>query len=544
MSFCTTLVDEWARAGVTDAVVAPGSRSTPLVVALAGDPRLRTHIVLDERSAAFTALGLALASGRPTVLACTSGTAGTHFHGAVVEAHQAGVPLIVCTADRPPELQDVGAPQTIVQVGLYGGAVRWSANPGVADAATADAWRSLAARAVCEATGPTPGPVHLNLMFREPLIDDDDGPDPVGRSDGQPWHRSGTEPVVARRDARLEALLEASTRPLLIVGDRAPASLEVHDVPVLGDHRGPITGTVAHWDALLRDDRFAASHEPDLVIRAGAPPASKVLARWLAVLDVPQVALLPAGRWVDPSHDADLVLSGEIAAAIHGEAGWADAWVGAGVLAGVAIDEVLDAHPTPTEPGVARAVLASRAAGSTMVVSSSMPVRDLEWFGTPRTDVRVLANRGANGIDGVTSTALGVSLTGAPTTLLIGDLAFLHDAGALLGLRTRGVDLTIVVVDNDGGGIFSFLPQRGVLDDERFEQLFGTPHGVDLAALATVHGLSATVVERPDELAPALDAAAAATGVRLVVVRTDRHANVGVHDALVAAVAAAIQPPR
>lgn len=212
MSFCTTLVDEWARAGVTDAVVAPGSRSTPLVVALADDPRLRTHVVLDERSAAFTALGLALASGRPTVLACTSGTAGTHFHGAVVEAHHAGVPLIVCTADRPPELQDVGAPQTVDQVGLYGGAVRWSADPGVADAATAGTWRSLAARAVCEATGPTPGPVHLNLMFREPLIDGDDAPDPAGRAGGQPWHRSGSDPVDAHRDARLDALLAASDR--------------------------------------------------------------------------------------------------------------------------------------------------------------------------------------------------------------------------------------------------------------------------------------------------------------------------------------------
>lgn len=542
MSFCATLVDEWSRAGVCDAVVAPGSRSTPLTVALATDARFRVHVILDERCAAFTALGLALASGAPTVLVCTSGTAATHFHGAIVEASLAAVPLIVCTADRPPELRDVGAPQTIDQVGLFGGAVRWAADVGVADPAGAGTWRSLASRAFIEATGARPGPVHLNLMFREPLLEGTDDPNPPGRPDGRPWHTAANPSSAPSSDDRLAAVLTEAQRPLVIAGDGAPPTLHCEGVPVLGDHRGPITGTVAHWDLLLRDSSFRATVHPDLIVRAGTPPASKVLASWLDDLDVRQIVLLSDGRWVDPSHRADWFVRGPVEATITAPPAWLAQWVDAAGRASDALDEMLATSPEPTEPGVARALLATRPSGSTLVVSSSMPIRDLEWFGTPRADVRVLANRGANGIDGVVSTALGVALTGASTTLLIGDLAFLHDIGALLGLARRDVDLTIVVVDNDGGGIFSFLPQHDALDAARFEQLFGTPHGLDLASLASVHGIAAAVVDRAEQLPTALDSAGRREGVRIVLVRTDRRRNVACHDELVTAVGRAIQP--
>lgn len=536
VAFCRTLVDEWVRAGITDAFVAPGSRSTPLAVAVAD--ALRTHVILDERSAAFAGLGLALASGRPTVLVCTSGTAAAEFHAAVVEASQAFVPLIVCTADRPPELWGVGAPQTIDQVGLYGTAVRWFHTAGTPDPATAPTWRALAARAVIEATRTPAGPVHLNLPFREPLLAGSDLALPPGRGDGSPWTR---RPLPRDPGSSPRAVVDAcgaAVRPIVVTGEHGAAHLATGSVPVLGDHRGPHPGNVAHWDLLLRDPGFAADHRPDLVIRTGTPPASKALTRWLADLDVPVVALTPGAAWIDPHHDTTLVADADIALEVTGEPGWVAAWQEHGRLAGRAIDDVLATHDRITEPGVARHLLATRLGGSTLVTSSSMPIRDLESFAHPRDDVRVLANRGANGIDGVTSTALGVALGGTPTTLAIGDLALLHDAGALNDLASRDVDLTIVVIDNTGGGIFSFLPQHDELDHARFDQLFGTPHTTDIAALLDAHRIPRRRVSARTELPAALEWANARTGVRAVLVTSDREANLAIHDELVAAVRA------
>jgi len=538
LAFSRTLVDEWRRAGITDAYLSPGSRSTPLAVALA--ERLDVHVILDERCAAFSALGTALASGRPSIVACTSGTAGTHFHAAVVEASQAGIPFIVCTADRPAELHDIAAAQTTDQRNLYGNAVRWFADPGAPDAATASTWRSLAARAVAEATGYRPGPVHLNLAFKEPFLDDDTTHGPPGRADGGPWHRTSGRPAPVEPPADVRAACAQAVRPLVISGHGAPACVTLDGVPVLSDHRGPLTGTVAHWDLLLRDPGFTASHTPDLVVRAGMPPASKALAQWLARLDAPQIVLAPGSRWTDPTRSATWMLTAPTNLTLTGEVGWADAWGSAAEMAGGAIDTVLAAHDEATEPGVARQLFATLAEGTTLVVSSSMPIRDLESFAAPRGDVRVLANRGVNGIDGVTSTALGVALTGAPTTLLIGDLALLHDQGALTGLAARAVDLHLVVVDNHGGGIFSFLPQAGLLDAARFEQLFGTPQAVDLEALLGVHGIDCVVVATATELDRALAAPRRRPGVRATVVRTDRCANTAVHDELAGAVAVAL----
>ena len=378
MSFCRVLVDEWVRAGVTHAVVAPGSRSTPLAVAVS--ERLDTTVILDERSASFTALGIGLATGRPAVLVCTSGTAATHFHGAVVEASQANVPLIVCTADRPVELQDVGAPQTIDQDRLYGTAVRWFAAPGVPEETRPQTWRSLASRAVAVATGDRPGPVHLNLAFREPLLEDDDGFETTGRRDGAPWHRTLAAPAVRQAPPALTELCAHASRPLVVTGHLAPPGLGLVGVPVLSDHRGPLTGNVAHWDLLLRDDDFRHAHRPDLVIRAGMPPASKILANWLADLDVPRIALVPPGRWIDPDHRADWVIDGPVELALEGEEGWLASWQNAAARAGGALTTAFTTQAEVSEPAVAARVAATRPAGSTLVVSSSMPVRDLESF--------------------------------------------------------------------------------------------------------------------------------------------------------------------
>lgn len=548
-TFVATLVDEWARGGVRHAVVCPGSRSTPLALALAADDRLTVHVHHDERSAGFLALGIGQATGVPAVVLTTSGTAAVELHPAVVEASYGRVPLLACTADRPPELHHVGAPQTVDQAHVFGRAVRWFAEPGVADEAVAGTWRSLAARALLEATGSPPGPVHLNLAFRDPLVADP-GPLPGGRAGGAPWHAAERATGAGAVD------LPDTERGVIVAGGRgadAASVLALADAtgwPVLADPRSGcrVPGTVGAADALLRTP-FADAHRPDVVVRLGEPPASKVLGEWLARSGARQLAVERDGTWFDPDRTASTVVTADPSAWCRaaaerprrGATEWTGSWLAAEAAARDAVDRTLAAHREVTEPGMARRLLADLPDGATLLVSSSMPVRDLEWYGAPRTGVRVLANRGANGIDGVVSTAVGVAAAGdGPTALLIGDVAFLHDTNGLLGLAERGLDLTIVVVDNRGGGIFSFLPQARSLPGDRFERLFGTPHGVDVAALAAAHGLAALRAHDAEGYAAALAATLATGGTQVVVGRTDRSANVAVHDEVHAAVAAAV----
>ena len=534
-TFCATLVDEWVRCGLTDAVVCPGSRSTPLTLALAADDRVRIHVHHDERSGSFLALGLAAAAGRPVVVVTTSGTAVVQLHAAAVEADLAGVPLILCTADRPPELRDVAAPQTVDQTHLFGRSVRFFTDPGVPDPAQSSTWRSLAGRVWAEATAEWPGPVQLNLPFREPLVGVV-GELPPGRGDG-PWHQRLT---AARVAPVLDPELSRS-RGIVIAGrgtaDPTAVAALAEDLgwPLLADPSSRCSGatSVQGFDPLLRT-AFADRARPDVVIRSGGLPASKVLAQWLDASDHDDIVIAPAGWWPDPSRAAAVLLDAVPTVPDDHEPveEWAEVWRAAAAAVGDAIDAVLVAAPL-SEPAVARRLTRTLPPGAVLVASSSMPVRDLEWFGVIRSDLRVIANRGANGIDGVVSTAVGAALVGAKTTLLIGDVAFLHDSNGLLGLAGRDVDLTIVVLDNDGGGIFSFLPQRTQLPPERFEHLFGTPHGLDLVALARAYGVEAAEVGDVAELAWR-------PGVRVVVVRTDRDENVTLHGRLADAAVRAV----
>jgi 2-succinyl-5-enolpyruvyl-6-hydroxy-3-cyclohexene-1-carboxylate synthase len=547
-TFCVTLVDEWVRAGVRHAVVAPGSRSTPMALALANDDRLSVHVHHDERAAAFLALGIGVASGVPAIVLTTSGTAAAELHPAVAEASYGRVPMLVVTADRPAELQSVGAAQTIDQTHLFGRSVRWFAAPGVPDAAAAPTWRSLASQAHHESVGVVPGPVHLNLAFREPLVGEAGEP-PPGRPGGAPWH-GAPSPVGVVAPMALPG-----GRGVIVaggdVGDPA-AVLDLGDRlgwPVLADPRSgcrvPGPTSVGAFDALLRHERFAASHRPDVIVRLGDPPASKALVAWMTTSGARQYAV--GTGWADPQRDADVVVRARPDDWCRGATGtaadpsWRREWTEADAAAQRAIDGVLAAHHEATDPYVARSVMAS-AAGS-LVVASSMPVRDVEWFAAPRIGLRVHANRGANGIDGVVSTAVGVALGSAtPTVLLIGDVAFLHDANGLLGAAARGVDLTVVVVDNDGGGIFEFLPQASSVPRERFEQLFGTPHGVDPLLVALAHGVVGVSVTDGRHVGPVVAGSAREGGVRLVRVQTERRANVAVHDEIHRAVTAALGP--
>ncbi|MSO79097.1 MAG: 2-succinyl-5-enolpyruvyl-6-hydroxy-3-cyclohexene-1-carboxylic-acid synthase [Acidimicrobiia bacterium] len=556
-------VDELARAGVTDACVAPGSRSTPLALALAHDERIRVHVHLDERSAAFFALGTARMSGRPAAVLTTSGTAASNLHPAVLEAHHGRVPLLVLTADRPPELRDTGAGQTVDQQGLFGRALRWEADPGPPeDRADAGAhWRSVAARAVAHTLGPPAGPVHINLPFREPLVPTGAELVPApGRSDGRPW----TDVVVPERqpdDAMVErvaAAVRANAKGVLLAGWGArvtPATgvrfAAAAGWPVFAD---PISGlrtgdhAVSTYDALLRIDGVGASRRPDLALRIGAPHTSKAATHWLA-FEVRQWMIDPDGAWLDPRRaaeasfacDAELLLSGvaDVLGPAPLSSAWLDEWMDVEARARRALDDLLDGWADPFEGRVARDLVAGLPDGANLAVASSMPVRDVESFAAPRDGLRLLANRGVNGIDGFTSTVLGAAaMTDGLTVALLGDLCFLHDSNGLLGAANRGIDATLVVVDNDGGGIFSFLPQAD--DRENFETLFGTPHGIDLAAVAAVHGVPCVTVEKANALLPAVEDAIGNGGVRMVLVRTDRAENVARHREAWAAVARAV----
>jgi 2-succinyl-5-enolpyruvyl-6-hydroxy-3-cyclohexene-1-carboxylate synthase len=578
-AFCAVLVDEWARAGVTDAVIAPGSRSTPLLVALDSEARIRIHVVLDERAAGFLALGLGLATRRPAVVATTSGTASAELHAAVIEAFQAGVPLLAVTTDRPPELHLVGAPQTIEQEGLFGSAVRWEVSPGVADLAGAGSWRSTASRCVAETlgsgSGRTPGPVHLNLAFREPLLGTASRVQaPPGRPGGAPWHDcrpARTGPVSREAVDLLRG--HAGGRGLVVAGagsgeaDVVLQAAALLSWPVLADVRSgcrvpssPEAPVIAAADALLRIPSCAA-WRPEIVLRIGAPWASKVLNGWLGGLppEVPQVLVDPGGDWRDPERTASHVVSADpdtLLSAVSevvagrsrsplraGPGGWSWQWSTAEAAAQAALGAQLapGAPFSMSEPAVARAVLAGLPEGAQLLTSSSMPVRDVEWYGAGRRGVEVVANRGANGIDGVVSTATGLALAdGRPTVALVGDLAFLYDAGALIWLRERDVSLTIVVVDNDGGGIFSFLPQAGALEPDRFERYWGTPHRLDIAAVAAAYGIEALALADRGAL-DTLVSDCSKPGVRVGVVRSDRLVNVDVHDQLNRAVEAAVK---
>jgi 2-succinyl-5-enolpyruvyl-6-hydroxy-3-cyclohexene-1-carboxylate synthase len=545
-TFCAALVDEWVRHGLRHAVLAPGSRSTPMALALADRDDVELHIFHDERSASFAALGVALGSGVPAALLCTSGTAATHFHAAVVEAHQSGVPMVVLTADRPPELHGVGAPQTIEQTNLYGAAVRMFHDPGVAADEHRATWRSIASTAWNQATGNKSGPVHLNLPFREPLVG------VVGELPAAGLVDLVSPPLIDIDE--LVGLLDRS-RGVIVAGNGVDEPRSVQALadatgwPVLADPRSGcqmLDAAVVRFDAILRHVQFAGDHRPDVVVQLGMPPASKVLAQWLAASGAAHVAVSPVGLVSDPNllgarqvHAPIGALCAQLAAKAPDSAGsgWIEEWVDADRVARAALDAALVAEHSLSEPGTARAITANMPAGGHLVVASSMPVRDVEWFGTPRSDVTVHSNRGANGIDGVMATAIGVAIgSGAPTAVLLGDVAFCHDMSSLTALPMRELDLTIVVTDNDGGAIFSFLPQATTLSMDRFEQLFGTPHGTDIVEVARALGLRAYVAETADVLAAGFDE----PDTCVVRIASNRKENVDVHTALNAAVVAAL----
>ncbi|MCW2700062.1 MAG: menD [Blastococcus sp.] len=546
-AFGRVLVDELVRGGVTDAVLSPGSRSAPVALALAAaerDGRLRLHVRIDERTAAFLALGLAKASGLPVPVLTTSGTAAAHLHAAVLEADASGVPLLALTADRPPELRATGANQTVEQPGLYGGAVRWSADVGVPEAGREEAqnryWRSLVAKALVLARGTLsadPGPVHLNLALREPLLPDD-GPGPLqspwaGRPGGNPW-------TVVRATPRPTS--RATARPqrtLVVAGDGPPSRGRViaddaaaFGVPVVAEpSSGSWTEQAIRSGALLLGvPGWLATHRPERVIVVGRPTLSRPVATLLADPSVEVETAVLTPRWPDAGRSSASVGVGLDAGVGEGDSidgGWLAEWRAAADRVATAVDAVLDAAPGLSAARLARDVVRGLPPGALLVLGSSTPVRDVDRLAVPRSDLRIVANRGVAGIDGTISTAVGAALAharagGAPAFALMGDLTFLHDlTGLLAGEGEQVPDLTVVVPDNDGGGIFAQLESGADRHARDYRRVFGTPHGRDLVAVAQSLGWAASQVSAPADLAGALMLG----GPRVVVVRTDQRAE-------------------
>ena len=557
-------VDELVRCGLREACTSPGSRSTPLVLSLVRDERIRSTSHIDERCGGFFALGLAKAGGVPVALACTSGTAVANYAPAVIEAYEARVPLIVLTADRPPELRGVGAGQTIDQVKLYGSAAKWyqevDDHPATPERIR---WlRGLACRAFWTALEGRPGPVHLNFSLREPLVLGEPlppgEPGGGGRPGGRPWVRRRTAPAAPDPALAGDLAREFERRPraLLVAGreERDPrlgaavaafaerAGLPLLAEPTSGARRG--AAAVAHYDALLRDPAFGAARRPELILRIGDLPTSKPLRQWLGGLgpETLQLAFDPESAWQDPAGTAAELLAADARAVLEAlpaerrAGGWLDSWLEPDRAAAAAIAQVLDGL---SEPRVAAELGARLPAEATLVVASSMPIRDVETFFPARPDPpRVLSNRGANGIDGTVSTAFGVAAAGGPVVLLIGDVALAHDVGGLLAARRLGLPLAIVLLDNGGGGIFDFLPVAG--EGEAYERHVATPHGLDFAHAAALYGLAHEPVAGPAELRAALDRALAADRATLIHVRTDRAENVALHRRVWEAVRAAV----
>ncbi len=553
------LVDELVRAGVRHACVTPGSRSTPLALTLAAHPALRTWSHVDERCAGFFALGLAKATRGPVVLACTSGTAAANFLPALVEAWHAHVPLIVLTADRPPELRACGAGQTIDQLHLFGSHVRWFVDVGTPEPTAAwSRWmRTLAHRAVATALGPPAGPVHLNCAFREPLVPDATAPvDVVPARNDAAWVQVAPRATVTDVSC-VAPVLRAARRPLVVCGpldDPDPALpgavarlAAAIGAPVLAE---PASNLRRHaldellvdaHDAVLRHPGFAAAHRPDAVVRLGAPPTSKVTGAWLGRLDdVPQVLLAAEGTWPDPAGVASHVVHGTPAPACAALAAvlddvvpdpqWRARWRRAARSARRALAAAIAGDGAPFEAHAVAALAAAVPGDATLYVGNSLAVRALDWFWPAHAPaVRVLANRGANGIDGFVSSVLGAAAaTPRPTVGLCGDLSLYHDLNGLLAVRRHGVRAVLLVVDNDGGGIFDHLPvaQTG---GAAFETHFITPHGLDFRPAVEMYGARFTRVTRVADLPAALERAIAAPTTTVVALTVDRAHSLAAH---------------
>ncbi|MBV9689294.1 MAG: 2-succinyl-5-enolpyruvyl-6-hydroxy-3-cyclohexene-1-carboxylic-acid synthase [Ktedonobacteraceae bacterium] len=584
-AYVRTFIDELSRSGVRHVVICPGSRSTPLAMALAEQHSMRMWMHVDERSAAFFALGMAKRLGETVALLCTSGTAAANFFPAIIEAKLTHIPLLVLTADRPHELRDCGAPQSIDQDRLYGTYVKWFVDVALPEATnTALRYvRTLANRAVALAQAVPAGSVHLNFPFREPLTPGPSAdlplPSPAQR-DSTAWYgRSDHTPYVTVHDsslagpspatlAQLAASMRARRHGLIIVGPQDDTAL-IEPLTQLARHLGyPIladplsqlrcgdhgqTHVLSSYDAFLRIESFVERIVPDFILRFGAMPTSKPVLLYLKrYSSCPLVVLDKHGGWEEPTQlAADLIHADPVALCrdVIGQiqpsddaalSAWLTTWQQADRVTRQAILHSMQDYAELFEGRIFTELAELLPDGATLYVGNSMPVRDLDtFFWNTTRHIRVLGNRGANGIDGVVSSALGASAAaGDATVLVVGDLSFYHDLNGLLAAKMHGLNLTIVLVNNDGGGIFSFLPQADY--PEHFEQLFGTPTGLDFHSAVQMYGGQFQRITSWEQFRKVVSKGLSYEGLHVVEVPTQRDSNVALHRQLWQAVSKAI----
>ncbi|MFJ8099134.1 2-succinyl-5-enolpyruvyl-6-hydroxy-3-cyclohexene-1-carboxylic-acid synthase [Lysinibacillus sp. NPDC096212] len=548
------MVASLVQAGVENVVVSPGSRSTPLAYAFASTKQLQMYRQVDERSAAFFALGIAKATAKPVVLLCTSGTAAANYFPAIVEASYARVPLIIITADRPHELREVGAPQAIHQPNLYGTNVKWSVDFPLADGAapTLPFIERHIARAVAVAMSAPFGPVHINVPFREPLLIDfrEELPEVTFK------HSSMGQLVPSKETQQeLSEILRASKRGFIIIGELALGTdlttmwefIRQLKWPVIVESLSKMRSSVPEdclpymittYDAIMKSEDFKALVEPDTVLRLGAQPVSKFIMQFITksqpntyiVVDEDPMfrdstgvsthfVHASIGEWLTQLEISETALETEYLAE----------WQDANDIALEYIEHYADG--AIDEGAMVSRLLKMIPNGSDIFVSSSMPVRDIDTFlMATQKDIRIVANRGTNGIDGVVSTAMGFSQgNNRETYLLIGDLAFLHDVNGLIASRYQECNLTMIVMNNDGGGIFSYLPQSTV--EAHYEDLFGTPTALKFHDIANMYDMDYIRVDDISELSVKFTTMKKRP-MRLIEIFTNREENVYAHRAL------------
>ncbi|MGE7603332.1 2-succinyl-5-enolpyruvyl-6-hydroxy-3-cyclohexene-1-carboxylic-acid synthase [Peribacillus sp. NPDC097675] len=555
-AYAASFVDELAQNQMKHVVVSPGSRSTPLALLLVEHPDIKTHINVDERSAAFFALGLAKALKEPVGLLCTSGTAAANFHPAIIEAFYSRVPLVVMTADRPHELRDVGAPQAIDQINLYGKQVKWfveMALPENSDEMIRYA-RTIGARAVATASMEPSGPVHLNFPLREPLI--------PNLKQAEEYRHNKVKPTVmidsgilSLASSQIEAVtstLSQAKQGIIVCGElRNPemkeAIIALADklaFPILADPLSQLRsgmhdkdGIIETYDTFLRDEAAKAAFQPDVVLRFGSMPVSKPLLLFLKKQKQAVTLVIDGGAgWREPAGLATSMIYCDETDFCHRigenltratERNWLGLWQAINEATKHALSSIRD-EVELSEGKLFSLLQDLMPAGSTLFVGNSMPIRDLDtFFLNNDKKIKTMANRGANGIDGVVSTALGVSTVSENTVLAIGDLSFFHDMNGLLAAKLQKQNFTVLLINNDGGGIFSFLPQAK--EKEHFETLFGTPHGLDFSHAAALYGGKYNKVQSWEELGQVFVESFEIPGLKIIEVPTERESNMQIH---------------
>lgn len=557
-AYTAAFVAELVHSGITEVVVSPGSRSTPMAMVMAEHPGLNIHIHVDERSAAFFALGMAKASGEPVAILCTSGTAAANYFPAVAEANLSRIPLIVITADRPHELRDVGAPQAIDQIHLYGHHVKWFAEMALPENSTEMLRyvRSVCGRAAAVAIKAPAGPVHLNFPFREPLIPklNNENLFHLKERQGKYVKVYNGDLTIGRDEIKeIAAAIKGKQNGVIVCGqiddkDFAPAVTQLASIlnfPILADPLSQLrSGNHSHecvidaYDTFLRNEDAKEFLAPELVIRFGAMPVSKALTIFLKEnQQAIQVVVDGGGGWRDPAamatdmiycHEATFCKELCAELTLNPNRGFLDKWLKVNHIAKENMVSIKDSQEL-SESRLFYQLAEMLPEGANLFVGNSMPIRDLDsFFHNNNKSIRILANRGANGIDGTISTALGAAaVTKKPSYLVLGDLTFFHDLNGLLAAKLYNINMTIIVINNNGGGIFSFLPQAE--HPKHFELLFGTPLALDYELVVRMYNGHFSRAQDWDDVKMLMESAKASHGLNVIEVVTKREQNTKEH---------------